>query len=342
MNNSQRKKYENRPSPGFSATDAPGEVHRGNDGNMYISKPTAAGVYRWVKTSGGPKRTRKIARRSKRSSKRSRRSSKRSRRSSKRSRRSRRSKRTARRSRRSSKRSRRFSKRSRKSIIPAFSPIKAFIRHQRRASSRHQRRASSRHQSRASTKKEIYDIHDNGGTPFKVEVEPKKVIVLGNENWGNYDDNYDDEDSYKMKILTIKNPYQVFIGKSKKNKMTEYSGGYGPDYDGNTILIRPTKSLDYIHIGRRIAKFKTDSEILYYLSPVGNNDVPYEYAITKDKIYLLSENKIIRTNQIPEELLKASIDGSDDPYTYYYDNIKKNDSEKLKTKVIFDYYSPYN
>jgi hypothetical protein len=46
---SSDKKYESRPSPPYPANECRGKVILGNDGDMYISKPTASGVYRWVK-----------------------------------------------------------------------------------------------------------------------------------------------------------------------------------------------------------------------------------------------------------------------------------------------------
>jgi hypothetical protein len=46
---SSDKKYESRPSPPYPANECRGKVIVGNDGEMYISKPTASGVYRWVR-----------------------------------------------------------------------------------------------------------------------------------------------------------------------------------------------------------------------------------------------------------------------------------------------------
>ncbi len=40
-----------RPSPTVSATKNCGKKMRGNDGNMYISKPNKNGVCRWVKVA---------------------------------------------------------------------------------------------------------------------------------------------------------------------------------------------------------------------------------------------------------------------------------------------------
>jgi hypothetical protein len=40
-----------RPSPTVSATKNCGKKMRGNDGNMYVSKPNKNGVCRWVKVT---------------------------------------------------------------------------------------------------------------------------------------------------------------------------------------------------------------------------------------------------------------------------------------------------
>lgn len=44
-----KKPYTERPSPPYKAPDCPNEVRRGNDGNMWQSKQTTKGIYRWVK-----------------------------------------------------------------------------------------------------------------------------------------------------------------------------------------------------------------------------------------------------------------------------------------------------
>ena len=43
------KKYVERPSPPYPANECRGKIMKGNNGEMYISKPTSTGVYRWVK-----------------------------------------------------------------------------------------------------------------------------------------------------------------------------------------------------------------------------------------------------------------------------------------------------
>ena len=80
-------------------------------------------------------------------------------------------------------------------------------------------------------------------------------------------------------------PGRVFIGHSPKNKMTEFSGAYGPEFLGNSILVHK-KDLDYVCIGSDIFEFTALDRILEYVSPVGNNGVPYPYAVdTKGRHY---------------------------------------------------------
>ena len=119
-----------------------------------------------------------------------------------------------------------------------------------------------------------YFIHDNGGRPFKVHI---------NKNINVY--KYLDMDDYSKKpVLFIKDFINFFIGKSPLNSITEFSGGFGKDFDGNTILVH-TKEDEYIYIGESIFKFYSFSPIIDYVSPVGNNDVPYPYAIDKEGNY---------------------------------------------------------
>lgn len=45
----ETKKYKDRPSPPYPANDWCGKNKKGNDGNMYTSKPNKNGICRWVK-----------------------------------------------------------------------------------------------------------------------------------------------------------------------------------------------------------------------------------------------------------------------------------------------------
>lgn len=144
---------------------------------------------------------------------------------------------------------------------------------------------------------DIYYTHFNGERPFKVHISKKYNMLAYHHN----------------KLVLTDIAKEIFIGKSVKNRMTIFSGGYGSYFDGNTILYQRKVDGNYIFIGNNIFSFKTHSPIIEYHSPVGNNDVPYPYA--KDELgnyYLLIEGTIIMNSE--------SVRNITDPYDYYYRN----------------------
>ena len=156
----------------------------------------------------------------------------------------------------------------------------------------------------------VYFIHNNGGRPYKVTV--------------NSDESNTSVHVYKLienfvyepePILTF-NPTDVFIGCSPLIKMTIFSGGHGAEFDGNTILLCVGHN-EYVSISEPIFSFKSVSKIVSYVSPIGNSDVPYPYAVDdQNNIYLLIEDVIIKHNTKVSKQMKSY----DDPYAYYYDH----------------------
>lgn len=123
---------------------------------------------------------------------------------------------------------------------------------------------------------ELIDVaitHDNGGRPFKVNIYKYNINILKLMH-----------NDY-IPIMKIESYDNVFIGESVEG---ECSDGRGPNFYGNTVLIK-VDDKNYIFVGHLIYSFILETPIKYYWSPVGNNDVPYAYGITKDdKIYLFS------------------------------------------------------
>ena len=72
--------------------------------------------------------------------------------------------------------------------------------------------------------------------------------------------------------------------------MTEFSGGYGKKFDGNSILLQLNDNR--YAIGCYIYEF-TSNKIISFISPVGNNDFPYPFALDKDNAYLMLDEKYI-------------------------------------------------
>lgn len=150
-----------------------------------------------------------------------------------------------------------------------------------------------------------YLIHNNREIPFCVYVSPeeKEVVVYAK-----------DCELCGLHVRHIESfkPKKIFVGKSPKNSMTEYSGAFGPDFDGNTFLLDMGNNT-YVHIGSFIYSFTAQNEIIEFVSPVGNNKLPYPYAIdTENNYYFLLEFAMLKIDVKP-----------DDPYNYYYDIIRK-------------------
>jgi hypothetical protein len=116
---------------------------------------------------------------------------------------------------------------------------------------------------------ESYIIHDNGGEPFEVKVDNGAVIVYHHEEGD-------------TEIWRHASPQHIFLGEDP------YSEKKDKDI-GNSVLVKIDKN-NYVFIGKEIFSFKTTDEIKTFVSPIGNSDVPYPYAIGTKFVYLLIEN----------------------------------------------------
>ena len=95
----------------------------------------------------------------------------------------------------------------------------------------------------------------------------------------------------------------IFIGKSKFCKLTEFSSaGDKIDFDGNTILLECENNENSYISGLEIFQFKTDDKIRDYISLMGNNMIPYTFAIGKilHVLYQLIKNflKMIKLKKV--------------------------------------------
>ena len=154
---------------------------------------------------------------------------------------------------------------------------------------------SKKHTSKQFEKpKHIYKIHDNGAVPYLVYDYGNKVSV------------YKQPDNMQKKILDFKYK-KIFIGDNTLNFTGYVPKGMGK---GNSILLEVLPN-EYVYIGNEIKSFtiKQDDVIIKYVSPIGNSDVPYPYAIGKNFTYLMLENKYI-----PNEF----VDLKNDVYAQYY------------------------
>lgn len=173
-----------------------------------------------------------------------------------------------------------------------------------------------------------YLILDKGGYPFLVNIEDNNDVSVFKMPKKQYDEvryYYSELINHPERYYTIfvdkYTPTKIFIGKSYKSPMTEFSMAYGPKYDGNTILlqIEPKK---YIWIADGgIYEIETYGEIVEYYSPVGFPPIhPYPYAIDEYGNNYLLHIKVVITG-IPPGV---------DPYDIYYDEL-----EEIKPGIRF-------
>lgn len=159
-----------------------------------------------------------------------------------------------------------------------------------------------------------YYPHDNGARPFEVNIAGKIVNVhLRNKV----------KAGYQLKAKLTFSYEKIFIGKSPLIAMTKDSGASGKKFDGNTLLFELSNG-KYIYIGSEIYTFSSICKIAKFISPVGNSDVPYPYAIDKENNkYLFIEYKIL-----PDTI---AVRKYKNPYDYYYE---ENKGKKLSHTIL--------
>lgn len=164
-------------------------------------------------------------------------------------------------------------------------------------------------------KNRIYYIHDNGGRPFKVVANKKNGITV-------YTHDKSDNESYPTIVLEVPDYIGYWYGfDSSPNEM-----------HGNSILIK-IKSDEYIHIGWEIYKFGTgQDEIIDFISPIGNSDVPYPVAYGNEYVYFMLDEKKIKINDLE---FKLTVANAEDLYGEYYGHLGAKKGKHKK--YAFDY-----
>lgn len=140
----------------------------------------------------------------------------------------------------------------------------------------------------SATQVSVYWTRDNGGHAFRVSVRSDGVTAR------------DLETRVDTDVAG-----RVWVGRSPVTPMTMFSGAYGPAYDGNSVLVE-VSDRECCFIGTCIKRFETAGPIVRFVSEVGNNCVPYPYAVdVSGRCYLLIEDVVMD-------------DAPDEPYTVFY------------------------
>ncbi len=187
------------------------------------------------------------------------------------------------------------------------------------------------------TASNVYYTHDNLGRPFRVTVSKGgKQVDIANCIYPDWKDKslpakYEDVRYYEH-THTYKTR-RVLLGEDPENIFKERQD-WVDMWRGNSILaeLAPNR---YLYIGDSVFEFPTSgkSPITMYRSPVGNNDVPYPFAMDSEYAYLMIEDVKIPISEI--DLKQKPFD----PYTQYYGfgepyDTKKYTTSKLGKKVI--------
>lgn len=133
--------------------------------------------------------------------------------------------------------------------------------------------------------KQVYETHDNGGRPFRVDVEGNHVTIWKNmDAFEKVDGNYV-KVSHPPKERFTFTTTKVFVG--KKSPKGGYDGLKPKEAEGNSLLLQVGDK--YIFVGHEIYEFtpmKGDTIVSFY-SDIGNSDVPYPYAVGETHVYIL-------------------------------------------------------
>jgi hypothetical protein len=154
-------------------------------------------------------------------------------------------------------------------------------------------------------------ILDNGGTPYTVVVTPmkKRVDIYLYSRW--------DKGIESEPTFIFQNVPRVYVGQNTATKQFDHA----KQDPGNTVLIQTEVPRQYVFVNRDIDIIQTCSPVDRYVSPIGNSDVPYPYAMTQSQhVYLPNEGVYFA---LPEDC--------DDPYRYYYTHSRVEGFQQIRT-----------
>ena len=171
-------------------------------------------------------------------------------------------------------------------------------------------------------------IHDNGGRPFIAEdtkseknvvVYKTKVVDESARHW---------EYERGNKVLTT--PYErIFVGDNLLKDPNYAELGWAK---GNSLLLQISNKR-YVYVGDCVFSFEpVDGDVIVkYYSPVGNNDVPYPYAVGKKYVYLMWDK-----SYYPVELFDLKKDASAQMIRYTITPPPEKGSEYMEMRKEFE------
>ncbi len=147
----------------------------------------------------------------------------------------------------------------------------------------------------------FYYPHDNGGRPFEVEINRKRVTIYSLDP----DDEHEEYDHFVAEFSDIK---KTWIGVDRVYK----------DEKGTAILLERSDG-SLVFVGMNVFSFRLaepGEKIIQFVADMGNSDVIYSYAITNcGRVYFLGTGFFVYANL-------AHVDSKDDPYDWMFQQQK--------------------
>ena len=162
-----------------------------------------------------------------------------------------------------------------------------------------------------------YIIHDNGSSPFRVEVAGKRVAIYKGTLIKRLDGSLD-YGTYEYNELLIKRTVrEVHLGESTCDPASYISDkACDAETIGNSILLHLSGN-KYMYVGSEIYEFTMEDDFEAYYSTIGRNDVPYPVTIGSKYVYFMLDGT---HTYIPKSLFTAPMNAVEwsDAYAYYY------------------------
>ncbi|ARF10718.1 hypothetical protein Hokovirus_2_245 [Hokovirus HKV1] len=166
-------------------------------------------------------------------------------------------------------------------------------------------------------KPKTFITDDNGGRPFKVVINDKKLVIYACSNY-NTGDNIK---IYKKVCLET----SKYVGYWSGFDSSEYKS------HGNSILVK-VNNHEYIFIGTEVFSFTTTDIIEDFITPLGNSDVPYPIAYGTDNVYFLNNKKYRNKKYL---LTNISVADAENIQTEYFNYGKDKNNHRIKNiKII--------
>lgn len=149
-----------------------------------------------------------------------------------------------------------------------------------------------------------YEIHDNGGRPFRVRVTGKHNVELMKAV---------DEEKGDYKTFSTLHANDVMIGKSSPAPNRERSPA------GNNILLALPGG-KYLYIGMQVRQFSPvkNDQIRKFYSDIGNSDVPYAYGVGDHHIYFFDTFDEGKVTAVERSFFRPLTE-KDSYYNQYYE-----------------------